>query len=114
MTAFTFATFPINQVWGGIRVYAWEDMPGILQAMDAYQSVVDKDPYANLNLQGFPTNTSLGLVMSLVYLKPEANPAAFEAFSAFTPLVDTTTIQSIKEYIGSYPSPEVARFVDLS
>ena len=88
-------------------------MPGILDAMETYQTVSNKDPYANLNLQGFPTNTSLGLVMAVSYLKPEANPKAFAAFAKFTPLVDTTKIQSLKDYYSGYPSPEVSRCVIL-
>lgn len=92
-------------------MYAWENFPGILEAMEVYQSVPNKDPYANLNLQGFPLNASLGIVMSMVYLKPEAEPAAFAPFSKFTPLVDTVTIQSIKDYIGAYPVPDLTRCV---
>lgn len=94
-------------------MYAWEDMPDILQAMTAYQPVANKGPYANWNLQGFPTNTSLELIMSLVYLKPEASPAAFAPFSNFTPLIDTTTIQTLRDYISGYPTPEVTRCIDL-
>jgi hypothetical protein len=79
--------------------------------MAEYQSIVPKDPYANLNLQGFPTNTSIGLVLSMNYLRPAENPVPFAPFPKLTPLLDTTRIQTLTEYIGGAPLPPTERSV---
>lgn len=85
------------------------DLDGIYQAMAEYQFVPDKDPYASMNLQGFATNTSIVLVLSMVYLKPEESPAALSSFSKLTPVLDTAQIQILTEYMGGHPVPELKR-----
>ncbi|KAK8139365.1 FAD-binding oxidoreductase [Apiospora sp. TS-2023a] len=109
VTSFTFTTYPIGELWGGVKVYAWDDLSGLLSAMHEYQSAPNKDPYANTYLQGFPNNRKLGLILSMVYLKHDANAAAFEPFNKFTPLLDTTGFKSMGQLASSYPQPTVAR-----
>ncbi|PCG91139.1 FAD-binding, type 2 [Penicillium occitanis (nom. inval.)] len=60
VTTFMVRTYPIGDVWGGITVYDLEYLPDVLAALDTYQSVENKDPYANLMVQGVTTNSSIG------------------------------------------------------
>lgn len=109
VTCFTFATYPIPEIWGGVKIYAWDQLPGLLTAMNEYQSAPNKDPYANAYLQGFPSNRDMGLILTLVYFKPEANPAVFAPFANFTPQMDQTKFQTTGQLIASYPQIPVAR-----
>ena len=76
-----------------------------------YQSVPNKDPYANLMLQAFTTNASVGAVLNMVYLKPEISPPAFEAFYSIPTRADTTKIQTLTEMMSGQAVPEIPRQV---
>ncbi|RJE27102.1 FAD binding domain protein [Aspergillus sclerotialis] len=110
VTAFTVRTYPIGKVWGGIKLYSLDQLPTVLAAFDAYQSVPDKDPYANLMIQAAPTNASVGVLVNLVYLKPESSPAAFRAFYDIPTLADSTKIQSFNEFMAGGVMPNIARW----
>lgn len=110
VTRFTLSTYAIHQVWGGIRSYAFEQLPALLSAMLEYQSVPDKDPYANLIMQCFLTNSSIGAVLSMVYLKPEASPRAFSPFYRVPAIADTTKIQSFTDVINGQTMPTIPRW----
>ncbi|KAF3401102.1 Bifunctional solanapyrone synthase [Talaromyces pinophilus] len=60
VTTFMVRTYPIGDVWGGITAYDLEYLPDVLAALDTYQSVENKDPYANLMVQAATTNSSIG------------------------------------------------------
>lgn len=82
--------------------------------MDAYyeyQAANDKDPYANLIIAVSPTNSSIGALISMVYLKPEEEPAAFAPFYSIETLTDSTAIKNFTTYLAEYAVPEVARYV---
>ena len=102
----------MHQVWGGIKIYAIEELPALFSAMIEYQSNPDKDPYANLMMQAFPTNTSVGAVLNMVYLKPEVSPPAFGPFYHIPTTGDTTKIQSLSQMIGGQRVPPIPRYVD--
>ncbi|KAI2620981.1 putative FAD-binding oxidoreductase [Hypomontagnella submonticulosa] len=109
VTKFTLKTYDIHDVWGGIRVYSLDALPALFDAMYQYQSVANKDPYANIMLQAFPTNASIGAILNIVYLKPEEEPEAFAPFRDITPLVDLTKRQTLTELMLGAPLPELTR-----
>ncbi|KAL8867990.1 MAG: hypothetical protein Q9174_005292 [Haloplaca sp. 1 TL-2023] len=110
VTAFTLSTYPIHQVWGGVKVYTNNQLPELFSAMLQYQSAPDKDPYANVIFQAFTTNASVGAVLNMVYLKPEMSPAAFNPFYSIPTVNDTTKIQSLTEMISGQMVPPLPRF----
>lgn len=77
-----------------------------------YQSAPNKDPYANLMMQAFPTNTSVGAVLNMVYLKPEESPPAFAPFYRIPTTADTTKIQSLTQMMSGQMVPAIPRYVD--
>ena len=97
-------------VWGGIKEYSLDYLPALMEAAYKYQTNPDKDLYANFMLQAFTTNSSVGVVLNLVYLKPEANPSAFEPFYQFPTIDDTTKIQTLTEMIGGQRVPPIPRW----
>lgn len=82
-------------------MYSMDDLPSLFEAMAEYQSVPDKDPYANAFLQSFVTNKTLGVALTLIYLKPEVMPSAFDPFAKLTALSDSTKISSFTSFMSS-------------
>ncbi|KAL8727257.1 MAG: hypothetical protein Q9181_005778 [Wetmoreana brouardii] len=75
-----------------------------------YQSSPNKDPYANLIMQAFLTNASIGAFVNMVYLKPEVSPAAFSPFYSIPTVNDTTKIQTLTQMINGQLVPPTTRF----
>ncbi|KAL8824289.1 MAG: hypothetical protein Q9191_005154 [Dirinaria sp. TL-2023a] len=61
----------MHDFWGGIKSYSFEQLLALFSAADAYQSAANKDQYANLVMQAFTTNASVGAVLNMIYLKAE-------------------------------------------
>lgn len=101
----------MGQLWGGMRVYTLDKLPELFDAMLEYQTAPNKDPYANLMLQAFPTNESIGAILNMVYHKPEENPAIFAPFANITSTVDTTKIQGFTEFLAGQAVPDIPRYV---
>lgn len=109
MTAFKFSTFPSNPVWGGIKFYNLDQLPALYAALAEYQTSPNKDPYANLDLQAAVTNSSIGILLNLIYLKPVESPPAFQAFYNIPTLQDTTKIQTMTEFLTGGVVPSIPR-----
>ena len=103
------STYPINQVWGGIKTYSLEQLPALFEAAYQYQNAANKDPYANLMLQAFTTNGTVGAVLNIVYLKPEPSPQAFAPFYSIPTTEDTTKIQTLTQMMGGQRVPPIPR-----
>ncbi|KAL8730888.1 MAG: hypothetical protein Q9166_003815 [cf. Caloplaca sp. 2 TL-2023] len=114
VTAFTLKTHPINQVWGGIKSYSLDQLPALFTAMQEYQSNPKKDLYANLYanlmLQAFTTNASVGAVLNMVYLKPQVNASAFAPFYSIPTTGDTTKIQTLTQMMAGQRVPPLTRW----
>lgn len=110
ITSFTLNTYPIHQVWGGVKMYDTEKLPELFAAVLEYQSNPAKDPYANFMLQSFPTNESIGVVLNMVYLKPEESPPAFAPFYSIPTIATTTKIQTLTEMISGQAVPLIPRY----
>ncbi|KAL1792959.1 hypothetical protein ACET3X_009466 [Alternaria dauci] len=110
VTSFTLRTYPIYNVWGGVKMYSHEQIPALYKALAAYQTQPNKDPYANLMLQPFATNESLGAMLNMVYLKPEESPAAFNAFYDIPTVSDATKLQTLNEMISGQVVPSLPRW----
>ncbi|MCJ1383197.1 hypothetical protein MMC17_006310 [Xylographa soralifera] len=110
VTAFTINTYPIHLVWGGIKEYSLEYLPALFDAMLKYQSNPNKDPYANIMMQAATTNSSIGGILNMVYLKPVENPAAFEPFYSLPVIYDTTKIQTLTEMMSGQIVPAIPRW----
>lgn len=114
ITEYTLKTYAFSgQVWGGIRYYNISQLPEVMAAYYQYQSNPDKSPWANLIVAAVPTNASIGLLASMVYLKPEEVPAreAFAPFLSINSNYDTTAITSYTDYMDAYPIPDIPRYV---
>ncbi|KAI0814719.1 putative FAD-binding oxidoreductase [Xylaria sp. FL0064] len=109
VTRFTLATYPTGNVWGGYRVYALDSLPALFDALLEYQSVAAKDRYANLMMQAFPLNGSLGVLLNMVYNKPVASPAAFTPFYDIPTIADTVHIQPMTDFLASQVPPSLPR-----
>lgn len=99
VTTFTLSTFPNSQVWGGVKAYALDELPALYEAMYEYQTVPNKDPKANLMLQGYVSNETIGIVLNMIYLAPEESPPAFQPFYSINTTSDTTKISSLTEFL---------------
>lgn len=75
------------------------------------QTNVQKDPNANLILQVFTTNATIGVVLTMVYLKPEVSPAPFKPFYPIPTVLDTTKIRTVTQLISGQMVPPVPRYV---
>lgn len=111
VTAFTLSTYPIHQVWGGIKSYTLDELPALFTAAIEYQSNPNKDPYANFMMQAFTTNVSVGAVLNMVYLKPEESPPAFSPFYSIPTTGDTTKIQTLTQMMSGQIVPPIPRYV---
>lgn len=82
-----------------------DSLPDLFDAMFEYQSAPNKDPYANLMLQGYLTNDTIGVVLNMIYLKPEESPSAFAPFYHINTTADFTQISSFSEFISGQGPP---------
>lgn len=108
--------YPINAIYGGTKVIAWEHLETVLDALRSFQAVEDRDPYASLNLNCAATNqTDIGIILTLIYLKPEEKPEAFKMFYDIPTLVDTVRLQGLTAAMSEFPTPALPRYaVQLS
>lgn len=109
MTTFTLSTYPIHDVWGGTKSYTLDQLPALFSAITEYQNKPNKDPYANLIMQAFITNATIGAFINLVYLKPEVSPAAFSPLYSIPTVTDTTKLQTLTEMISGQLVPTIPR-----
>jgi hypothetical protein len=61
-------------------------------------------------MQAFSTNQSIGVVLNMVYLKPEASPPAFAPFYEIPTTADTTKIQTLREMMSGQGVPDIPRW----
>lgn len=113
MTRFTLTTYPTGNVWGGYRVYTLDALPALFDALLQYQSVAVKDSYANLMMQAFPLNGTLGVLLNMVYNKPveeeEEAPAAFAPFYSIPFVADTIRVQPMTSFLAGQVPPSLPR-----
>ncbi|KAI8624750.1 putative FAD-binding oxidoreductase [Xylariaceae sp. FL1651] len=109
VTKFTFTAYPTGNVWGGYRVYTLDALPALFDALLQYQSVPVKDPYANLMMQAFPLNATLGVLLNMVYNKPEESPAAFAPFYDIPAIADTVHIRPMTDFLAGQIPPSLPR-----
>ncbi|KAI0007112.1 putative FAD-binding oxidoreductase [Xylariaceae sp. FL0662B] len=109
VTKFTLKTYPIFNVWGGTKFYTLDSLPALFEAFAKYQTVANKDPYANVMLQAFPTHESIDVLLRMVYLKPEENPKAFDPFYDIKTVKDTTKLQTLTDIVNSEPRFQLTR-----
>ncbi|KAF2753649.1 putative FAD-binding oxidoreductase [Pseudovirgaria hyperparasitica] len=111
VTRFTIYTYPLGQIWGGQKFYGPEQLPALLQAsLEFQQNAALHDVDASIMLLYFPTGPDAGGVLSMVYLKPEANPPAFAPFENIPTTDDNTKIQSLTSMIAGAPVPPNPRW----
>ncbi|OTA99930.1 hypothetical protein M426DRAFT_268468 [Hypoxylon sp. CI-4A] len=108
VTKFTARTFPIKQVWGGMKLFSPDQLPDVIQAYHEYQVSPNKDLYANMVLNLVPTNNSV--ILTLVYLQPVEQPEAYKPFYSLTPMFEQMGFTTLHELMGSFPSTDVPRW----
>lgn len=109
VTRFNLTTYPTGNVWGGYRVYTLDALPALFDALLQYQSVAVKDVYANLMMQAFPINATLGVLLNLVYNKPVEFPAAFAPFYNIPAIADTVHIRPMTDFLAGQIPPSLPR-----
>ncbi|KAI1817210.1 putative FAD-binding oxidoreductase [Poronia punctata] len=109
VTRFTLRTYQIGDVWGGYKVYSFDSLPLLTEAMAKYQSVLVKDPHANLMMQAFPLNGTLGVLLNMVYSKAVEKPAAFAPFYHIPTVADTVKIQPYVDFLAGQMPPSFPR-----
>ncbi|KAI1080958.1 FAD-binding domain-containing protein [Whalleya microplaca] len=113
VTSFTLRAYPIFHIWGGTKIYPFEALSDMLDALAEFQTNPEKDPYAQFDMKASVTNTTFGIVLALAYLKPEKSPAAFAPFyrleKNWNTLLDTTSLRTIYNLISEYPVPSIPR-----
>ncbi|KAI0886385.1 putative FAD-binding oxidoreductase [Annulohypoxylon maeteangense] len=109
ITELSLSAYPLGKIWGGIKKYDIKDLPVVMDAYYEYQSAANKDPHANLIILTSATNASVGIWVSMIYLKPQENPAAFSAFYGINTISDSTAIKKFTEYMAEYAIPKFER-----
>ncbi|KAK8100145.1 FAD-binding oxidoreductase [Apiospora kogelbergensis] len=110
VTSFTLKTYPVHNVWGGTRLIKWDQVDDFLDTMLEYDASPERDPLASVNINLPATNsTTLGIVLTLVYLKPVEKPAVFSLFDKFETLMDTTGIKTLTQVMSEFPTPAIPR-----
>ncbi|POS70366.1 hypothetical protein DHEL01_v211240 [Diaporthe helianthi] len=108
VTKFIAKTYSIYQTWGGLQVYAPDQVPALLQALSEYQTTPNKDPYANLIINLIPTNGTM--LLTFVYLKPVERPDAFKPFYSLSPLMEQTGIMPLHQLMALFPPADLPRW----
>ncbi|KAL8651007.1 MAG: hypothetical protein Q9210_003490 [Variospora velana] len=90
VTRFTFRTFPQGHLWGGTLIHPIETKTQQLQAF--YDFCGDSyDPSASLiHSFGMSSERGSGFVTSIVYTKPEHEPAVVKPFTEIQPVYQNT------------------------
>lgn len=83
-------------------------MPDVLQAFHKYQTIPNKDPYANMIINLVPTNGTV--LLTLIYLKPVERPAAYAPFYALTPAFEQMGLMSLHELMALFPPAALPRW----
>ncbi|TVY80674.1 Bifunctional solanapyrone synthase [Lachnellula suecica] len=108
LTKVTSKTYPIFQVWGSIRTYAKAQMADVMQALYEYQTTPNKDLYANMVLNLAPINDSV--LLTLVYLKPVADPPAYAAFYKIPSVTEFSALMTLHQLQNAFPTPSIPRW----
>ena len=86
VTRFVFRTFRQGRLWGGTLIHPLETKDQQLQAFHSFCSSSSPDPNASLILScGMSADRGSGFVSSIVYTKPESEPAAIKPFISLKP-----------------------------
>ncbi|RAK80234.1 FAD-binding oxidoreductase [Aspergillus fijiensis CBS 313.89] len=95
-----------GQIWGGLAYYSFDTVDEQLQATADFSGADTYDDFASLIVSfGFSGTQGAALVNSLVYTKPEANPPAFQPFTAIPSAINTlrlTNMSDISTEQGSF------------
>ncbi|KAL8688714.1 MAG: hypothetical protein Q9218_005448 [Villophora microphyllina] len=110
VTSFTLSTYPNPDVWGGTKSYALDQLPALFSAMSEYQNDHYKDPYANVDMQAFTTNATVGVFLNFVYFKPEVFPSVYSPFYSIPTVSDNTKLQTYTQMLSGQLVPSLPRF----
>lgn len=108
LTKVTSKTYPLNQVWASVRTYNASQTPDVMQALYKYQTMPKKDLYTNMVLNLIPSNSTI--ILTLVYLKPVATPAAFAPFYKLIPATELGSFFTLHGLMGLFPPPSLPRW----
>lgn len=91
ITQFTFRTFRQGRMWGGTLMHSIETREKQLQAFYNYANNPSPDPNASLiHSVGMSAERGSGVVNSVVYTKPESEPAVIKPFLDLKPTLMNT------------------------
>ncbi|RAH78668.1 putative oxidoreductase [Aspergillus japonicus CBS 114.51] len=95
-----------GQIWAGLAYYSFDTVDEQLEATADFSNADTYDDFASLIVSfGFSSTQGAALVNSLVYTKPEANPPAFQPFTAIPSAINTlrlTNMSDISTEQGSF------------
>ena len=86
VTRFVFRTIPLSQLWGGTLIQPLETKGQQLQAFHDFVANPSYDAHASLiHSFGMSAERGSGFVNSIVYTKPESEPAVIKPFTSIEP-----------------------------
>ncbi|RMZ81649.1 hypothetical protein DV737_g2424, partial [Chaetothyriales sp. CBS 132003] len=95
VTSFVFVSYPIGQVWGGVRIHTIDQKEALLAAVHNLTSDYYDPKAAVIVTASFTLADPTGIfVVFYFYNSPDGPGAILDEFNAIPALVDTTTIQS--------------------
>lgn len=67
--------------------------------------MAENDRLANVEILASGTNTTIEILLTLAYLKPIEQPSIFEPFFRVNSTANITGIQTLTNFVQSYPIP---------
>ncbi|KAI1145867.1 putative FAD-binding oxidoreductase [Nemania diffusa] len=113
VTTFTLATYSgYNEIWGSLQLYDIKYLPQLIEALYEYQLMAENDRLANVEILASGTNTTIEILLTLAYLKPIEQPSIFEPFFRVNSTANITGIQTLTNFVQSYPIPNATTRFD--
>ena len=94
VTRFVFRAFPQGRLWGGTLIHPLETKDQQLQTFYKFTNNPSYDPNASLiHSFGMSAERGSGFVSSIVYTKPQSEPAVIKPFTS----LDPTYLNTLRE-----------------
>ncbi|KAJ5124082.1 uncharacterized protein N7515_007907 [Penicillium bovifimosum] len=119
ITRFDLATFPQQQMWGGIVLYNYTDsqVDAQAQAFSNFMDTANFDSAADMDLILNFENSGFEIGNALFYSKPVANPEVYREFTSLpSPIISTLSFNDVSGMVtqfGAYLPSTLNRATEL-
>lgn len=106
ITRFDLTTFPLQDIWGGAKLYDINLGPPLLEHLTKFTANINNEP-TGMTAVGLAYNPQLKQYLvwaPVMYYKPVASPPLFDGMSSFEPFYDSAKVRSLVDM-----AEEVAR-----